>query len=281
MTALARIAAASPGTLAVAVRPIAVPPVAVPPLGEPPLAPGDLAAPARPPGGLSLNEDVELPLASVGKLLLLAEVAMSVDGGILDLEEPVVLHEDDYCGGSGLLPSLAARTWTAGDLALLTAAVSDNTATNALLRRIGLDRVNAAAAALGLTRTRLLDRIREPRGPGHPPTFALGTAGELAGLAALVAGEEGWQVLMRGWMLANTDHGLVPALLGHDPEGGRVANKTGTDDGTRADVGLMGSLAYAVLACGPPGSDTGLVRAVRRAGVLIATQAGALTHTRP
>ncbi|MFD2351767.1 serine hydrolase [Nonomuraea ferruginea] len=117
---------------------------------------------------LAWREDVELPLASVGKVLLLAEVAMGIDGGVLDPDEPVSLHDDDYCGGSGLLPGLSARTWTVGDLALLTASVSDNTATNALLRRIGLDRVNAAAAALGLTHTRLLDRIREPRGPEHP-----------------------------------------------------------------------------------------------------------------
>ncbi|MEV2265587.1 serine hydrolase [Nonomuraea africana] len=219
-----------------------------------------------------VNEDVELPLASVGKLLLLAEVAMSIEGGILRPEEPVALRDDDYCAGSGLLTSLSGRTWSVGDLALLTAAVSDNTATNALLRRVGLERVNAAAAALGLSRTRLLDRVREPRGPEHPPTFAIGTAAELVSLAALVNGAEGWQVLMRGWMRQNTDHSLVPALVRHDPEGGWLANKTGTDDGVRTDVGIMdGRVAYAVLACGPPGSEHELAAAVRQAGLAVAS----------
>ncbi|NUP62145.1 MAG: serine hydrolase [Nonomuraea sp.] len=222
-----------------------------------------------------VDEDAELPLASVGKLLLLAEVAMSVEGGILHPDTPVTLREDDYCGGSGLLTSLSARAWTVGDLALLTAAVSDNTATNALLRTIGLDRVNAAAAALGLSRTRLLDRIREPRGPEDPPTFAIGTAAELSGLAALIAGAGGWQALMRGWLRRNTDHGLVPALLGHDPEGHRVANKTGTDEGIRTDVGILdGRIAYAVLAHGPAGSEPDLTAAVRRAGQDIAARLG-------
>lgn len=261
--ALERIAAACPGTLAVSVRAVGGPDGGMPP------GAGSRGAEHPLPAALTLNEDVELPLASVGKLLLLAEVAMSIDGGILDPDEPVQLIDDDHCGGSGLLTGLSARTWTVGDLALLTASVSDNTATNALLRRVGLDRVNAAAAALGLTRTRLLDRIREPRGPAHPPTFALGTARELSGLAALVAGPAGWQALMRRWMLANTDHGLVPALAWHDPEGGRLANKTGTDDGIRTDVGLLGPLAYAVLASGPPGSDDALVRAVRATGALV------------
>lgn len=244
---ITEVAAEFPGTLAVAVRAV----------GEP--------------GGLVLgvHEDVELPLASVGKLLLLAEVAMSLEGGILDAEEPVALEDDDYCGGSGLLLGLSQRQWTVGDLALLTAAVSDNTATNALLRRVGLDRVNAAAAALGLTRTRLLDRIREPRTDTDPPTFALGTASELSGLAALVAGGQGWQVQLREWMLANTDHGLVPALIRHDQEAAWIANKTGTDEGIRTDVGIMGGLAYAVLASGPPGSEQSLVTAVRQAGLTL------------
>ncbi|WP_084958339.1 serine hydrolase [Thermoactinospora rubra] len=244
--------------------------------------PGTLAVEARLGGEpvLSLNAAVELPLASVGKLLLLAEVAMGVEGGVLDAGEPVELLEEDYCGGSGLLAGpvgLSARRWSVGDLALLTAAVSDNTATNALLRTVGLGRVNAAAAAIGLTRTRLLDRIREPRLPEHPPAFALGTAGELAGLAALVASGGAWQARLRGWMTANTDHSLVPALVRHDPEGGWLANKTGVDAGVRADVGIMGGaaggLAYAVLAAGPPGSEDRLARAVRQAGTVVAALA--------
>lgn len=239
--------------------------------------PGTLAVSVREIGGrraLSRDQDVELPLASVGKLLLLAEVAMSIEGGILRPEEQVELCDEDYCEGSGLLLGMSGRTWTVGDLALLTAAVSDNTATNALLRRVGVDRVNAAASALGLSRTRLLDRIREPRGPEHPPTFALGTAAELAHLACLVAGDLGWQALMREWMTANTDHGLVPALLGHDPESDWLANKTGTDVGVRADVGIIrGRVAYAVLAHGEPGSDQELAAAVRQAGLVIAASA--------
>ena len=74
---------------------------------------------------------------------------------------------------------------------------------------------------------------------------------------------------LREWMLANTDHGLVPALVRHDQEAAWLANKTGTDDGVRADVGLMGGVAYAVLASGPAGSDQSLVHAVRQAGLAI------------
>ncbi|WP_283138943.1 serine hydrolase [Rhizohabitans arisaemae] len=249
--------------------------------------PGTLAVAVH--GRRGVNDDLELPLASVGKLLLLAETAMEIDAGILDPEEEVVLRDEDYCGGSGLLTALSARRWSIGDLALLTAAVSDNTATNALLRHVGLNQVNAGAAALGLSRTRLLDRIRDHRGPGDAVTFALGTAGELARLAVIVGGEDPWARMLLGWMGANTDHGLVPALLPHDQEAKVrpspvppgtvwVANKTGTDTGTRADVGVMagpaGQVGYAVLAHGEPGSEYGLVAAVRQAGLAIAENVG-------
>ncbi|MER5323936.1 serine hydrolase [Streptosporangium roseum] len=250
---------------------------------------GALTVAVSVPGLVSLDEDVELTLASTGKLLLLAAVARGIAAGRLDPAEIVEVREEDRCGGSGLLGDLSARRWAIGDLAVLTASVSDNTATNALLRRLGLDRVAEDAAALGFARTRILDRIREPRLPSHPPTFAVGTAGELARFAAGLDGREEWTRLMLGWMACNTDRSLVPALLPHEPEDrevpasvppGRVwvANKTGTDVGVRADVGVMiGSgrrIGYAVLANGPAGDEHALVESVRQAGQAIGRLAG-------
>ncbi len=248
--------------------------------------PGTLAVSV--PGLLALNEDVELPLASAGKLLLLAEVARGVASGSLDPAERVTLLDDDYRGGSGLLRGLSARQWTVGDLALLTAAVSDNTATNALLRRLGLDRVNERAGDLGFARTRVLDLIREPRLPEHPPAFAVGTAAELARFATLLITygpdeDAPWKAMLLGWMAHNTDRSLVPALLPHEPEDRDIpsavppgtvwaANKTGTDTGVRTDVGVLAGarrIGYAVLASGPAGREHDLVKAVRQAGLRI------------
>ncbi|MFJ2033072.1 serine hydrolase [Streptosporangium sp. NPDC087985] len=241
------------------------------------------------PGLISLDEDVELTLASTGKLLLLAVVAQEIASGALDPAEVVELREDDRCGGSGVLGVLSGRRWTIGDLAVLTASVSDNTATNALLRRLGLDRVAEGAAALGFVRTRILDRIREPRLPSHPPTFAVGTAGELARFATGLDGRQEWTRLLLGWMAHNTDRSLVPALLPHEPEDRNilpsvppgtvwVANKTGTDVGVRADVGVMigagRRIGYAVLANGPAGDEYALVEKVRQAGLTIGRLTG-------
>jgi beta-lactamase class A len=243
------------------------------------------------PGLIETNADEVLPIASVGKLLLLARIAHEFADGRLRSGEEITIHPEDYCGGSGLLTALSPRRWTVLDLVHLTAAVSDNTATNALLRRVGLDRVNEGAEDLGLRETRILDRIREPRLLSHAPTFALGTARELAALAERVAGSEDWALMMLGWLGMNTDRSMVAATIPHDPEERdlhaagprldvcaplRLANKTGTDAGIRAEAGVVrGSrdLCYAAIGSCAPGDEHKLVSSLRGIGVLIAAHA--------
>lgn len=234
------------------------------------------------PGWGERSADEVLPLASVGKLLLLASVAQGFTSGELDPDEPLKLDDEDYSAGSGLLRKLSVRRWTLADLARLTAAVSDNTATNALLRRVGLHRVAADAAALGLKQTRILDRIREPRLPQHPPTFAVGTARELADLAGTVATDRSWGPLLLEWMAGCLDRSMVPAAIPHDPEDSAlrevpattlwVANKTGTDAGTRCDVGVVRGarqVCYAVLTRCAPGDEFAMVRGMREVGAVV------------
>jgi beta-lactamase class A len=252
------------------------------------------------PGLIETDADEVLPLASVGKLVLLAEIARALADGRIDPREELTVDPEDYCGGSGLLTALSPRRWTILDLVRLTASVSDNTATNALIRRIGLDHVNDGAQELGLVRTRVLDRIREPRLLSHPPTFALGTAGELAALAARLAGPEPWARTMLGWLALNTDRSMVAATIPHNPEERdlserdahaddrreardapgvrhvhrvlRVGNKTGTDTGIRADVGVVRGdrmLCYAAVGACAPGEEHKLVSGMRAVGVLI------------
>jgi beta-lactamase class A len=216
-------------------------------------SPGLLAVAVRPIGGgtaYGFHEHDELSLASAAKLLVLAEAARRVDAGGLDPAEPVTVVADDLVNGTGLLRRLTARTWPVADLAWLTSSVSDNTATNALLRRLGRDAVNAYGRALGLTATRLLDRIRDDRTPTDPPALATGTAADLAHLTALIGKQAltptappatplppprrpatllpppgppasgmtpGAARQVVEWLRANTDHHLVPALLLHDP----------------------------------------------------------------
>lgn len=214
-------------------------------------------------GSLAVQADRPRSIASVGKLLLLTDIARRIEDGRLDDDTPVTIRDGDVCGGSGVLDRLRVRELVVADLCVLVAALSDNTATNALLGRTGIDALAALGDELGLAVTRVHDRIRNGRTPDLPPRFATGTAGELcrfmvlADRGELVSPPVSARVL--DWMLANTDDSLVPAAFAH-PEAGsgdevagwiRVRNKTGTDPGVRADVGLLEGrrrIAYAAIA---------------------------------
>ena len=276
-------AAALPGTLA----------YSVPGWGEhraDEVLPGTLAYSV--PGWREHRADEVLPLASVGKLLLLASVAQGFAAGTLDPDERLPLLDQDYSAGSGLLLKLSTRDWTLLDLARLTASVSDNTATNALLRRIGLERVAADTAALGLRHTRILDRIREPRLPEHPPTFAVGTAREVASFVEVVADDREWGPLLLEWMAGCLDRSMVAAAIPHDPEDATVrelplarlwvANKTGTDVGTRCDVGVVRGarqVCYAVLTRCSAGDEFAMVQGMRAIGAAVAQLAAPAATT--
>jgi beta-lactamase class A len=219
---------------------------------------------------LDVDAGAVLPTASVGKVLLLVEVARRVHAGELDPAEPLPRTPADAVGDSGLWQHLQVPALPVADLAVLVGAVSDNLATNVLLRRVGLDAVAATAASLGLERTALHDVVRDVRTPVDPPALSSGSADELARLfTRLAAGEVlGPEVsaTVNGWLATGTDLSMVAGALGLDPlahtaadRGVVLRNKTGTDRGARADVGWVraggATLAYAVLAAWAPDRD--------------------------
>ncbi|OKI64016.1 serine hydrolase [Micromonospora sp. CB01531] len=234
---------------------------------------------------LSVDPDLVLPLASVGKVLLLGEVARRLADGTLSPTQPVELRDDDReVGGTGLIGQLSPQHWTVADLARAVAAVSDNAATNALLRLVTLDAVRQLAYRAGLRHTTMHDRIRAERGPGVPETFASGTARELCAFLTDVATGT-WQGpqacrLLRGWLAGNTDRTMVADSIGHDPwssDGVRVANKTGTDTGVRADTGIVAGqhiVVYAVIAAFEPGAERAAMAELRRWGTAVDRLAG-------
>lgn len=204
-----------------------------------------------------------LKTASVGKIFLLIEVARQIEAGELDPDEPLTRTPEEWVADSGLWQVLGSEHLTVRDAAALIGAVSDNLATNVLLRRVGVDAVAATTASLGVASSRLLDRVREERLPEHPPTLSLGCAGELARVlgalhrGAVVSREVSTRVLC--WLALNTDLSMVASAFGLDPlahqeadRGLRLWNKTGTISTARIDVGVVAgphrSLAYAVLA---------------------------------
>ena len=231
------------------------------------LATGEVIAAADP--------DAVLPAASMGKLLLLIEAARQAEAGELLLDERLERTPEDAVADSGLWQHLDAGSLSAGDLATLVGAVSDNLATNVLLRRVGLDRVGETARSAGLRDTALHDRVRDARAAEHPASLSSASAAELSWLfAELGAGRvlsPGVSERVLGWLAHGADLSMVAAPLGLDPlarGNDGLRHKTGADAGVRADAGLLtgprGALAYAVLAHWEDGDRRGAVLAAMR-----------------
>jgi beta-lactamase class A len=203
----------------------------------------------------AVHPDASLRTASVGKVLLLLETARAITAGEVSPDEPLTRSLDEWVGDSGLWHTLSVETLPLVDVAALVGAVSDNLATNVLLRRIGLAEVAVRATALGLRTTALHDRVRDTRTSDHPATLSTGSAGELSALARRIttgtATGPGSDELVRRWLSANVDQSMVGLPLvdqaGLDPIahhdslelGPRLWNKTGTDSGVRADIGSV------------------------------------------
>ncbi|MET3803516.1 beta-lactamase class A [Nakamurella sp. UYEF19] len=212
---------------------------------------------------LEENADEVLKTASIGKILLLFRIAELLERGDLTPDEPLTRTPDDAVADSGIWQYLGVDALSVGDLCELVGMTSDNLATNVLLRRVGLAGVASSAARRGMTVTALHDRVRDVRGPQHPATLSTGSAAELAGLmAALHRGVRAGDTVsghVYGWLGKGMDLSQVASGWGLDPLahlgenlGLSVVNKTGTDSGVRAEIGLLTTpsrtVAYAVLA---------------------------------
>ena len=217
--------------------------------------------------GRSLGElgpDICVSIASIGKLIALVELAERANRGETDLRTMVRRSDADRVADSGLWQHLVVDELCLADVAMLIGAVSDNLATNVLLGYLGLDSVHRRSELLGLETVRLHDRVRDVRTEDDPPRLSSGAARELAQLLRLLAMDdgsalsEGVGALVLGWLVPSTDLSMVASAFGLDPlahaerdRGVRLWNKTGTNVGVRADVGIADGperwVAYAVL----------------------------------
>lgn len=211
-----------------------------------------------------------LSTASIGKLFLLHRLLYEVDAGTRSLDERVTRLPSDLIGGSGLWQKLQQDELSLYDLGALVGSVSDNDATNALLRVIGIDSVREHARQLGYQHSRLNDAIRWPIPPGHPSRLSEANASEMVDFVSRLQLDRDLSRssgdIFRKWLGASADMSMVASVfdfdgLDHDCFDGGVWlwNKTGTISTVRADVGVAMSrhrrIAYAVLAEWDAGAD--------------------------
>ncbi|WP_030679300.1 serine hydrolase [Streptomyces sp. NRRL B-1347] len=128
----------------------------------PPGAPGAAAAPvADGQAGVSVAADTPVALSSVFKVLLVLEFARQAAAGQLDPRERVLVTDEHRLGGWGTAGCVDDVEISLRDLAYFALTVSDNSAADILLSRVGLDTVGLLARELGLARTRVVGGPRE------------------------------------------------------------------------------------------------------------------------
>ncbi|GLY78695.1 serine hydrolase [Actinoallomurus iriomotensis] len=103
---------------------------------------------------VAVHADEPVVLASVFKVPLLVAFHRQAAEGLLDPTEPVTLPPGDRTTGpTGVSVLLDEVRMSLRDLACFMITVSDNTAADVVLDRVGLEAVNATAADLGLPGT--------------------------------------------------------------------------------------------------------------------------------
>jgi beta-lactamase class A len=192
-----------------------------------------------------LNADAVYPAASTIKIAVLGELysqheRASSGGSGAKLGDLYTMDAKDGVGGDGILAVMTAGVTRMSnrDLATLVVSLSDNSATNVLIDRVGMDNVNAWLGQRGLKETRLRRHMMDVKAArdGRENTA---TPRELVVLlSALYEGRVFGKATTDDFfkMLSTQKKSYIPRLL---PADLTIANKPGDLDGVRNDAGIV------------------------------------------
>jgi beta-lactamase class A len=211
----------------------------------------------------SLVPDEAVQTASVIKMGVLLDAAEQIRAGHATFDERIELTKPNQVAGSGVLGELTPPvSLTFGDVLRLMVILSDNTATNVAIDRLGLANINGTLRAAGLKQTVLYKKVyvkaTEPM-PADQPKFGLGktTAREMASImerfatchlaldntAALPADGKICGAIL-GMLRNQQDRNSLPRYLetlDTSETGSAIGNKTGALNQVRNDVALISS----------------------------------------
>lgn len=174
--------------------------------------------------------------ASMIKLFVMAAAMQEVKDGKLSLDEVVVLQEEDMVGGAGILTEyedgLRIPMWKVMELMITE---SDNTATNILIDRIGMNKINQYLQKYGYQDTTLQHKMMI----GSEGRMNSSSVKDIGTLLAKIYDHECVGEPYDGWMIdimmQQKDRDCFPAAL----PTWRIAHKTGEIDGLYDDGGIF------------------------------------------
>ncbi|MDJ0737943.1 MAG: serine hydrolase [Nostocaceae cyanobacterium] len=185
---------------------------------------------------VDMNAGAAFPAASTIKIPILVAFFQDVDRGKIRLDEMLTMEKEMVASGSGDMQyKPVGSKYTALEVATKMMVISDNTATNMLIARMGgIEVLNQRFRSWGLTTTAIRNPLPDLQGTNTT------SPKELGNLIAMVS--KGKLVSMRSRdriidiMRRNTRNHLLPAGLG---PGATIANKTGDIGTMLADAGLV------------------------------------------
>ncbi len=183
--------------------------------------------------------DVPVIAASVIKLPILAEAFRQAEAGEASMEETFRIKPEQKMPSCGALSYLHDGVQvTLRDLCVLMIILSDNTATNILIDRLGMESINQTINRLGLKdtvlRRRLFDAAASARGIENTIT-----AREMGLLLKKLYRGEAVSPQADGEMLRILKNQRLNGKMPFFLHGVPIAHKTGEDDGITHDVGIV------------------------------------------
>ena len=201
---------------------------------------------------VAIDPDRPVNTASVIKVAIMLEAMYQVKDGRISLDDTLTLRKEDQQSGSGVLLLFHTPAPINFESALaMMIAESDNTAANLVLAHVGRERVNARLRALGFPVTTSIRPI------GHPEQgdqslelkpFGIGrtTAREMAGILEAIDRCDLGNAKLCARMIDIMEHQFWRNCIPHFLEdsdttevASHVANKTGSLDHVRNDVGIV------------------------------------------
>lgn len=189
---------------------------------------------------LFLHEDEVFAQASSIKIAVLADLYLQAQQGKLKLTDLYTVQSSDIVPDSDIMGGLTSGVTrlTLRDLATMMVAVSDNSATNVLIDRVGMENVNAMLDSLALPHTRLRRKMMDLQA-AKQGRENISTPREMTALLAAiyqgkVLNKETTDQFFK--MLSTNKDSFIPRDL---PPDLKVANKPGELEAVRNDSGIV------------------------------------------
>ena len=187
-----------------------------------------------------IREEEIYGAASVIKFPLFLHVLAECEKGNMSLDDRIVTEESDKVPSCGALNMFTGSVETdIRTLCRLMICISDNTATNRLIRLFGFEAIEQGFAEMGLAKTRIRRKLfdRSAAAQGKQNSISPKELGVL--LEKLYRGEYICKEVSEYAIEVLSEQQIGHKLAGKLGENVQIAHKTGEDDGLSNDIGIV------------------------------------------